>query len=77
MIKENKIRHPDNNQDYRFQRKLDDKAYGPTQELAIHVISPYNEHADSLTILAAQSLGRDELVVVLPASDRLVCDLTL
>ena len=77
VIKDRKIRYDDNGQDYAFSRKLDDALFGREYEVGIHVISPFHEHAGNLPILRMQSMGRDELLVVLPASDRLVRDLLM
>ena len=72
-----KIRYDANGQDYAFSRKLDGRLYGREYELTVHVISPFNEHADNETILRAQALGRDELLVIMPSSVRLMRDLLL
>ena len=77
VIKDRKIRYDDNGQDYAFSRKLDDTLFGREYEIGIHVISPFHEHAGNLPILRMQSMGRDELLVVLPPSDRLVRDLLM
>ena len=77
VIKDRKIRYDENKQDYPFARKLDDRLLGREQELAIHVISPFHEHAGNETILRAQALGRDELLVIMPPSDRLLRDLVM
>ncbi|MFZ1401401.1 MAG: BREX system P-loop protein BrxC, partial [Candidatus Promineifilaceae bacterium] len=77
VIKERKIRYDENNQFYLYTRKLDDRSLGREYELAIHVISPFYEHAGNDAILRAQSMGRDELLVILPPSDRLMRDLLL
>ncbi|MBI1293571.1 BREX system P-loop protein BrxC [bacterium] len=77
VIKHRKIRYDENSQDYPFARKLDDRLSGRDYELAIHVISPFHEHAGNEPILRAQAMGRDELLVLLPPNDRLVRDLTL
>ncbi|MCA9999695.1 MAG: hypothetical protein KDE56_28225, partial [Anaerolineales bacterium] len=50
---------------------------GREYELTIHVISPFHEHTGNKTILLGQTLGRDELLVILPSSDRLMRDLML
>ena len=73
---ERKIRD-ENGRDYAFARKLDGATYGHDAEIAIHVISPFHEHAGNLSILRMQSMGRDELWVVLPASARLMQDLLM
>ena len=77
VLKNRKIRYDENGQDYAFARKLDDKVHGREYELAIHVISPFHEHADNEVILRSHSMGRDELLVLLPASDRLMRDLLM
>lgn len=77
VIKERKIHYDANGQDYPFTRKLDGRSLGREYELAIHVISPFHEHAGNETILRAQAMGRDELLVLMPASDRLVRDLLM
>lgn len=77
VIKHRKIRYDQNGQDYPFSRKLDDKLYGREYELAIHVISPFHENAESESILQMQSMGRDELLVLMPADERLVRDILM
>lgn len=77
VVKDRKLRYDENKQDYAFARKLDDRLVGREQELAIHVISPFHEHTGNETILRAQALGRDELLVIMPPSDRLMRDLVL
>lgn len=77
VIKHRKIRYDENGQDYPFSRKLDDRLHGREYELAIHVISPFHENAESESILRMQSMGRDELLVLIPADDRLVRDILM
>lgn len=76
-LKTRKIRYDENGQDYPFSRKLDGRLFGREQELAIHVISPFHENAENETMLGMQSMGRDELLVIMPADERLVRDLLL
>ncbi len=78
VIKHKKIRcegPPYNGQDYHYSRKLDDRLLGREQELAIHVVSPFNENIDNEHNLRMHSLGRNELLVLMPPDDRLVRDL--
>ena len=75
VIKNRKIRYNENGQDYPFSRKLDDRLHGREYELAIHVISPFHDHAENESILIMQSMGRDELLVLIPADERLIRDL--
>ena len=78
VIKHRKIRYDDNSQDYPFSRKLDDRLYGREYELAIHVISPFHEHAGNEQMLIVQSTYKtDELFVVLPADEQLMRDLLM
>ncbi len=77
VIKHRKIRYDENGQDYPFSRKLDDKLHGREYELAIHVISPFHENAERESIIKMQSMGRDELLVLLPADERLVRDILM
>jgi len=77
IIKQSKIRYADNGQDYPFSRKMDDRLQGRESELAIHVITPFNESAGNETTQRMQSMGRDELRVVLPEDERLVRDLLM
>ena len=77
IIKLRKIRYDENGQDYPFSRKLDDKLFGREYELTIHVISPFNEHADNEQVLAMQSAGRDELLVIMPPDERMMRDLLM
>jgi hypothetical protein len=75
VIKNRKIRYNENGQDYPFSRKLDDRLHGREYELAIRVISPFHDHAENESILIMQSMGRDELLVLIPADERLIRDL--
>lgn len=73
---ERKIRD-ESGRDFAFARKLDNTTYGREEEIALRVISPFHEQAGNLPILRMQSMGRDELWVVLPASARLMQDLLM
>ena len=75
-LKERKIRY-ENGQDYPFARKLDDRVYGRDQELAVNVITPFNENVANEAVLQMQNTGRSELLVVLPPDNRLMRDLLL
>jgi len=77
VIKQRKIRYDVNGQDYPFSKKLDDRLHGREYELAIHVISPFHENSESESILQMQSMGRDELLVLMPADERLVRDILM
>lgn len=77
VLKQRKIRYEDNGQDYPYSRKLDDRVHGREYELAIHVVSPFHENAENESVLLMQSMGRDELLVLMPHDDRLVRDLLM
>ena len=77
ILKERKIRYDENNQDYPFARRIDERLMGRDYELAIHLISPFHEHAGDPTVLRAHAMGRDELLVILPPNDRFLRDLLL
>jgi energy-coupling factor transporter ATP-binding protein EcfA2 len=77
VIGDRKIRYIENGEDYSFTRKLDDRLHGREQELAIHVISPFHEHAEDENLLSMQSMGKDELLVIMPVDSRFRVDLTL
>ena len=80
VIKHKKIRCEDppyNRRDYPYTRKLDDRMLGREQELAIHVISPFNENVDNEQILQSQSMGRDELLVLMPPDHSLVREILM
>lgn len=76
VIKQRKIRHS-NGQDYPYTRKLDDRTLSREHELAIHIITPLSENFDNITLQRMQSMGRDELRVVLPADVRFMQDLMM
>lgn len=76
VIKQRKIRHS-NGQDFAYTRKMDDRALSRENELAIHIITPLSDNFDNITLQRMQSMGRDELRVVLPADARFMQDLTM
>lgn len=75
IIGSKKIRYNANGHDYSFAKKIDDKILGREEELAIHIATPLNEHINSESTLVMRSMGRNELLVILPTDDRLVQDL--
>jgi hypothetical protein len=76
-LKLKKIRCESNNSDYPFSRKMDDRFCSREYELTIHVITPFHEHAEAEDTLKMQSMGRDELVVIMPADERLIRDIRM
>lgn len=77
VLKTRKLRYEETKQDYPVTRKLDDRISGREHELCVHVISPFHDEFERIDNLKMQSMGRPELLVVLPADDRLIRDLTL
>jgi len=78
VLRAKKIRYDKNGQDYAYSRKLDDRLHGREQELAIHIVSPFHEHADNESMLRTNSTYKqDELFVVLPQEDRLMRDILM
>lgn len=78
VVKHRKIRYDENDQDYPFSRKLDDRLHGREYELAIHAISPFHEYAENEQMLRTNSTYKaDELFVVMPADERLVRDILM
>ena len=77
IIRERKIRLPSSTHDYSYTRKLDDRNLGREQELAIHVISPFHEHAGNVDTLRMQNMGKAELLVVMSPDRRLFEDCML
>lgn len=76
VIKQRKIRHS-NGQDYAYTRKMDDRALSREHELAIHIVTPLSDNFDNITLQRMQSMGRDELRVVLPVDVRFMQDLSM
>ena len=83
VIKQRKVRYDasstkDQGHDYPFSRKLDDRLHGREYELAIHVISPFHEHAENEQMLRTSSTYKaDELFVLVPADERLMRDILM
>jgi len=76
ILKNNKIRYS-NGHDYGYARKLDDKLFGRDYELSINIATPFNENIDNEAVLKAHNMGKNELLVVMPADKRLVDDLAI
>ncbi len=77
IIKETKMRYDVTGQDFPFTKKLDDRIASREQELTIHFVTPFSEYVDDLTALKSHSLGRPELLIVLPNDSRFYTDLML
>jgi len=78
VIQDTKLRFEDNKQDYPFTRRLDGQVYRKREfDLALHIASPLHESHGDPTALVAQSMGKAELLLILPDDDRLLRDLKL
>ena len=78
IIKENKIKYVENNQDYSYNRKLDGNLQSSERhELSINVITPLHPDAGKSDTFLMDSMGLDELFVVLPADKKLIQNLQL
>lgn len=75
ILRTNKLRYLENNQDFAFGYKLDDQVYGQQRELTIHFISP--EYPHEIDAIRAHSFERDELRVVLEPDERALTDLRM
>ena len=74
IIVDSKLRFEDNKQDYPFTRRLDGQVFHKREyELSIHIASPMHESYDRPTDLVNQSMGKAELLVILPP-DKLIFD---
>ena len=72
-----KIRHDDSGQDFAYTRKVDDRVFGKTQEITIQLITPNYQYYDNENQLRANSMGKAELLIILPADNRFWEDLAL
>ncbi len=77
IINLRKMRYEENGQDYPYTHKVDDRVFGRQRELAVHIITPFHPHAERIDQLKMESMGRQELYVVLPSDDRVIRDLQI
>lgn len=77
ILKHRKIKHLTTGYEYPFSRKLDDHLLGREYELALNIISPFNDDAASPDAVRMRNLGREELAIVLQPDVRFIRDLTL
>ena len=78
IIREAKFRFEDNKQDYQFTRRLDGQIFRKREfDMGIHMATPLHENADRPADMVAQSLGKAELLLILPPDARLLDDLKL
>ncbi len=77
ILKHRKIKYLTTGYEYPFSRRLDDHLLGREYELAINIISPFNDDAASPDAVRMRNLGREELAIVLQPDVRFIRDLTL
>ena len=77
VLKHRKIKHLATGHEYAFSRKLDDHLLGREYELAVNIITPFNDDAASPETMRMRSMTREELVVVLAPDVRFIRDLRL
>lgn len=77
IINLRKMRFDENGQDYPYTHKVDDRTFGREQELALHIITPFHSQAEKVDQLKMESIGRKELLAILPPDDRVIRDLQL
>lgn len=77
VIHESKIRYEDNQQDYSFAKAIDEKLRGRERELVIDLITPSNTFNENLVALKAHSMGKAELMVVMPSDNKFFDDLLM
>ncbi len=77
VIGENKIRFAGNQQDYAFAKMIDEKLRGRGQELSINFITPFSDFVDDLTALKSHSMGKAEMMVVLPPDPKFQQDVLM
>lgn len=72
-----KIRHDESGQDFAYSRKVDDRAYGKAQEMTVQLITPNYQFYEHEQQLKFNSMGKAELLIILPADNRFWDDLAL
>ena len=78
IIQDSKLRFEDNKQDYPFTRRLDGQVFHKREyDIGVHIASPLHESYGDPTALVAQSMGKSELLMVLPGDPQLFTDLKL
>tara|TARA_R110001583_G_scaffold104199_1_gene251577 strand:- start:10022 stop:13570 length:3549 start_codon:yes stop_codon:yes gene_type:complete len=80
VLKTRKIRWDENGQDYPFSRRLDGNLTGREHELSINIISSFHDFAHepgAQEKFKVDTVYKDELIVFLPQSERLVRDLLM
>ncbi|MCV2894505.1 BREX system P-loop protein BrxC [Lentibacter sp. XHP0401] len=77
ILRHSKIRHGGTGFDYAFTRKLDGHSLNREYELAVNIISPFNDEADAPETVRMNSMSRDEMTVLLVRDARFTRDMNL
>lgn len=77
ILRDSKVRYDANQQDYPFAKRIDGKQRGRDHELAIDIISPYDQFNGNLPVLKAHSLDKADLLVVLPQDSQFIQDVLM
>lgn len=77
VLKDSRIRYQENGEDYPIGRILDGNYLGREQELSVHVISPQYERYQYRDALISDTMGRAQLLMILPEDKRLEPDIRL
>lgn len=77
LIRDTKIAYSENGQVYSFAKRIDEKLRGREHELSIDFITPFSEFANDLVALKAHSMGKAEMMVVLPSDAQFMQDILM
>jgi len=77
IIRDNKVRFEGNGQDYPYAKMIDEKLRGRDHELSIDFITPFSDFRDETTTLKSHSMGKPEMMVVLPADPKFQGDVMM
>lgn len=78
ILQDSKLRYEDNKQDYPFTRRLDGQVFRKREyDICVHIASPFHESYGDALALVAQSMGKAEVLAILPDDPRLITDIKL
>lgn len=77
VIKDPKLKYAKNNQDYSFTKSIDNRTRGKEHELLIDFITPSSDLVENLSLLKSHTLGKPNLLVVLPDDERFAQDVAM
>jgi hypothetical protein len=72
ILRDPRIRYEANSQDYAYARRLDDQLVGRDADLGVNIVTTDHPNHDEPQVLAAQNMGKAELVAVLPGDVRMI-----